>query len=89
MALSNLSLDSIPSTALYAILLPGIFYFLWESAISLKISQKHHGIPVVEWGSWTLLAPRVMMNLLFAGRAASMLERGYRRVSHEKCLPDT
>lgn len=62
---------------------PLIILLFW--GIDLRITKshlrKHCTIPLV--GSSSVLLPRVILNLIFAGRAAHIIEKGYSEVSAE------
>ena len=53
--------------------------------ITKRLIRKHYAHPLV--GSPSAITPRVILNLIFAGKAAQVLENGYRKVNAEP-LPD-
>ena len=67
-------------------ILPLILLFYWgvDLVITRGHIRKHCTIPLV--GSPSAILPRVILNLIFAGQAASIVEKGYREVSAESRL---
>lgn len=56
-------------------------FFALDLIITKILIRKHYEHPLV--GSPSALTPRVVLNLIFAGKAADILENGYRKVTAE------
>lgn len=52
-------------------------YYWLELIETRKAARKHTEYPLA--GTWSSLTPRVVLNLIFAGNAARVLEEGYRK----------
>ncbi|KAF2728064.1 putative cytochrome P450 [Polyplosphaeria fusca] len=66
-------------TFLYSIFILGLLYYTFEAVATFQNASKNVEVPVVGWGRWTAFVPRVLLNLVFAGKAAKTLEDGYQR----------